>query len=469
LLIPNRGPGSGSPSPDLGTVLLDVSPGDGIDAPSARLPAGQSWTSPDGIRFTVGTVNASGAALTVTKVQYPLTITKAGTGTGTVASQPAGISCGAACTASFAAGTTVTLTATPAAGSTFTGWTGSCAGSAATCSVAMAAARAVTATFALASANLVANPSFETNTTGWGSPGGATLTRVAVTGAPQGSWVARAKWASGTAYSVSDNVGTAPPTVARVTAGDTYVGGCSVRAATTQANARPVRIVLRERVGTAGAVVKETVATSTLTTAFKRLTVAAVAVTTGDTLGVRCEQTSAKSGDAFDADLMTVALATPVGGDTTVGAIWTGGTVNSKRASPFTLAAARDVVSLVAYTDGKYAATGSPPVTGVLYAGTASGPTTRLATSAALTVTAGRAPGWLKLSFAAPVRLAAGTYWIGLHTGGTTVVMRYASQTVTGAMRMNTDAYADGAAATFGTATTYPNQLSLYAVGAWTP
>jgi hypothetical protein len=86
-----------------------------------------------------------------------------------------------------------------------------------------------------------------------------------------------------------------------------------------------------------------------------------------------------------------------------------------------------------------------------------------------VTIGAGRAAGWVKLSFAAPVRLAAGTYWIGLHTGGTTPVLRFAARPVTGALRYNSDAYADGAAGAFGTASPDAKSLSLYAVGAWTP
>src|SRR5207244_8266207 len=53
-----------------------------------------------------------------------LTIAKAGTGSGTVTSTPAGITWGTSCSGSYASGTAVTLTATPAAGSTFTGWSG---------------------------------------------------------------------------------------------------------------------------------------------------------------------------------------------------------------------------------------------------------------------------------------------------------------------------------------------------------
>ncbi len=76
--------------------------------------------------------------------QYTLSVSKAGTGSGTVSG--ASINCGATCSATYDSGTTVTLTATPASGSTFGGWSGACTGSG-TCSVTMTAARSVTATF----------------------------------------------------------------------------------------------------------------------------------------------------------------------------------------------------------------------------------------------------------------------------------------------------------------------------------
>jgi hypothetical protein len=74
----------------------------------------------------------------------------AGTGTGTVTSDPAGIDCGTTCSAEFATGTVVTLTAAPDAGSTFAGWGGdaSTCGAALTCQVTVNAATNVTATFA---------------------------------------------------------------------------------------------------------------------------------------------------------------------------------------------------------------------------------------------------------------------------------------------------------------------------------
>ena len=73
---------------------------------------------------------------------------KAGTGEGTVTSQPAGIACGADCTEEYPDGTPVTLYANPAPGSTFDGFTGGgCSGSGSTCTVTADQARTVTAIF----------------------------------------------------------------------------------------------------------------------------------------------------------------------------------------------------------------------------------------------------------------------------------------------------------------------------------
>ncbi len=83
---------------------------------------------------------------------FTLTVAKSGNGTGTVTSTPAGINCGATCSASFASGTPITLTAAPATGSTFTGWSAPCSGTG-TCVVTITAATTVTATFTAAANN----------------------------------------------------------------------------------------------------------------------------------------------------------------------------------------------------------------------------------------------------------------------------------------------------------------------------
>ena len=84
-------------------------------------------------------------------LDYPLAVSRSGTGTGTVSSVPAGIQCGNDCVGSYAAGTTVTLTALPSSGSAFTGWTGSCTGTVSSCTLSMTGARNVSAAFTPAS------------------------------------------------------------------------------------------------------------------------------------------------------------------------------------------------------------------------------------------------------------------------------------------------------------------------------
>ena len=68
------------------------------------------------------------------------------TGSGTVASNPAGISCPSTCSYVFTGGSQVTLTPTPTSGWTFSSWGGACTGTG-TCTMAMNAAESVTATF----------------------------------------------------------------------------------------------------------------------------------------------------------------------------------------------------------------------------------------------------------------------------------------------------------------------------------
>lgn len=78
-----------------------------------------------------------------------LTVTRAGAGSGTVTSSPAGIQCGATCNANFTTGTPVTLTAVADGGSAFDGWSGDCNASG---QVTLTTDRSCTATFSAAPA-----------------------------------------------------------------------------------------------------------------------------------------------------------------------------------------------------------------------------------------------------------------------------------------------------------------------------
>ena len=76
-----------------------------------------------------------------------VTAAKTGSGSGSITSNPTGVSCGATCTFEYAHGTAVTLNATADAGSVFAGWSGGgCSGNA-TCTVTLNSDTTVTATF----------------------------------------------------------------------------------------------------------------------------------------------------------------------------------------------------------------------------------------------------------------------------------------------------------------------------------
>jgi hypothetical protein len=122
---------SDSPARDAGLTLVDVTE----DLEGTPRPGG---TASD-----IGAYEIAAAA-----PGPVLTVSRAGTGNGSVTSAPAGIACPADCTQSYATGTPVTLTATAAAGSTFAGWNGACTGTG-PCGVTMDAAVSVTATFTL--------------------------------------------------------------------------------------------------------------------------------------------------------------------------------------------------------------------------------------------------------------------------------------------------------------------------------
>ena len=99
-----------------------------------------------GIGLMAQSESAATLAAAPPATTYQLTVTLAGTSSGTVTSSPAGISCSPTCSASFNARTVVTLTATPAKGAYLAAWSGACSGHS-TCKVTMSAAKSVTATF----------------------------------------------------------------------------------------------------------------------------------------------------------------------------------------------------------------------------------------------------------------------------------------------------------------------------------
>ena len=127
-----------------GTALVDdINPGSGSSFPEALAAVNGNllFGADDGVHGSeLWKLTGTGGPTTFT-----LSVSKAGAGSGTVTSSPAGISCGTACSHAFVSGTDVTLTAAAAQGSAFSGWSGACSGM--SCTVHMSQARSVTATF----------------------------------------------------------------------------------------------------------------------------------------------------------------------------------------------------------------------------------------------------------------------------------------------------------------------------------
>jgi len=113
------------------------------------------------------TMNAArSCTATFNKAQVALTVTKSGSGTGTVTSNPTGIDCGVDCGELYDVGTIVVLSANPDTGCVFDGWSGG-----ADCqdgSVTMSSARLCTASFGLQPPNDIFADGFEAgDTSAW--------------------------------------------------------------------------------------------------------------------------------------------------------------------------------------------------------------------------------------------------------------------------------------------------------------
>jgi phospholipase C len=129
-------------------VTLTETPGTNSSFAGWGGACSSSGTNPT-CTVTLSASQQATATFNVIQVVPVLTVTLAGTGTGSVTSNPAGINCPATCSASFSLGTQVTLTETPGTNSYFAGWGGACSGDNSTCTLTLTASQQVGATFTL--------------------------------------------------------------------------------------------------------------------------------------------------------------------------------------------------------------------------------------------------------------------------------------------------------------------------------
>jgi hypothetical protein len=155
-------------------------------------------------------------------------------------------------------------------------------------------------------------------------------------------------------------------------------------------------------------------------------------------------------------------------GKRTPGASFSGMSSNAKRAVAFPLYFPATVRKLHAFVDGRGGASGSQTLRGVLYAhGSGGAPGALLGRTFQFSVPAGMSGRWLELYLAPPIRLNAGVYWLGLHSGATNRVARFAWDPKDNSRRFNVDYYPDGPSNPFGSAALDNQQMSIFASGSY--
>jgi hypothetical protein len=130
-----------------------------------------------------------------------------------------------------------------------------------------------------------------------------------------------------------------------------------------------------------------------------------------------------------------------------------------KRGSPVDVTAQGKVRNISVYLDGLGGNVGSQQLTVVLYADSNGSPGTFVG-SASGSIDAGARPGWRSFTLASP-QVFPGRYWIMLHTGDNTGVIRYYADGQ-GNWYGNADLYADGPSNPFGPVGTGNGRISAF-------
>ena len=160
---------------DCGTTCSNqFSEGTRVSLNAAAAP-GSSFAGWSGDCSGTGACTVDGQSTVTARYIVPvatnhLHVDKAGTGTGTVSSEPSGISCGSSCDTDFESGAIVTLRVVPSDGSTFTSWSGAgCILNGPICTVVMNGDQTVTTTFTAVVPVPVSTITVDKNGTGSGT------------------------------------------------------------------------------------------------------------------------------------------------------------------------------------------------------------------------------------------------------------------------------------------------------------
>src|SRR4051794_36331648 len=136
-------------------------------------------------------------------------------------------------------------------------------------------------------------------------------------------------------------------------------------------------------------------------------------------------------------------------GRTTVGAVASGGLrAEYKRGSKFRLSQAGSITQICGYVDGNGGASGIQKIRYALYGDAGGAPGAKLVATEEVEIVQGMGAQWLCLETGF-MPLAAGSYWLMLHSAAPVGVVRYyydGTKNYVG----NTDSFEDGAADPFG-------------------
>jgi hypothetical protein len=169
-----------------------------------------------------------------------------------------------------------------------------------------------------------------------------------------------------------------------------------------------------------------------------------------------------KSSSTCGAEVETVeATSTGTCGNTKVGKVSDRLLANVKRVNACKLPVNATATELSVYLTPT-STSGQQLIKGVVYADSKGKPAGLLGTTTQLTFTSKSPAGWYHLTFSSPVKLPAGSYWIGIISGVGKYVAAERYESVKGAEDYNTNTYTSGPSNPFGSFKTTNEQMSLY-------